>query len=97
MATQSRAASVRAASHGAERPTRDHGNEARTLAVARGPEKGAIELVGLVTLYDPPRPDAKQLISELRDLGVAVKMLTGDALAVAREIAQGLEHVRDDQ
>jgi len=31
----------------------------RTLAVARGPENGALTLVGLVALYDPPRPDAK--------------------------------------
>jgi len=35
----------------------------------------------LVTLYDPPRLDAKQLIAQLHDLGVPVKMLTGDALA----------------
>jgi plasma-membrane proton-efflux P-type ATPase len=62
----------------------------RTLAVARGPETGTPILVGLVTLYDPPRPDAKQLIATLRDLGVAVKMLTGDALPVAREIGQGV-------
>jgi plasma-membrane proton-efflux P-type ATPase len=62
----------------------------RTLAVARGAETRSPELVGLVTLYDPPRPDAKQLITELRGLGVAVKMLTGDALPVAREIAQGV-------
>jgi magnesium-transporting ATPase (P-type) len=62
----------------------------RTLAVARGPENGAPVIVGLVTLYDPPRPDARQLIASLRDLGVAVKMLTGDALAVASEIARGV-------
>ena len=62
----------------------------RTLAVARGPETGAPALVGLVTLYDPPRPDAKQLIASLRGLGVAVKVLTGDALAVAKEIARGV-------
>jgi plasma-membrane proton-efflux P-type ATPase len=62
----------------------------RTLAVARGPENGAPVLIGLVTLYDPPRPDAKQLIASLRGLGVAVKMLTGDALPVAREIASGV-------
>jgi len=62
----------------------------RTLAVARGPETGTPTLLGLVTLYDPPRPDAKQLIATLHDLGVSVKMLTGDALAVAREIAQGV-------
>ena len=62
----------------------------RTLAVARGPETGTPVLLGLVTLYDPPRPDARQLIAELRDLGVPVKMLTGDALPVAREIGQGV-------
>jgi len=62
----------------------------RTLAVARGPDAGAPALVGLVTLYDPPRPDAKQLIATLRDLGVPVKMLTGDALPVAKEIGQGV-------
>jgi magnesium-transporting ATPase (P-type) len=62
----------------------------RTLAVARGPETGAPTLVGLVSLYDPPRPDAKQLIAALEDRGVAVKMLTGDALAVASEIARGV-------
>ncbi len=62
----------------------------RTLAVARGPETGAATMVGLVSLYDPPRPDAGQLIAALRDLGVSVKMLTGDALAVAREIARGV-------
>ena len=62
----------------------------RTLAVARGSETGTPALLGLVTLYDPPRPDAAELIATLRDLGVAVKMLTGDALAVAREIAQGV-------
>jgi plasma-membrane proton-efflux P-type ATPase len=62
----------------------------RTLAVARGPEAGTPALVGVVTLYDPPRPDAKQLIAELHDLGISVKMLTGDALAVASEIARGM-------
>jgi len=72
-----------------------HANESalkgyRTLAVARGPENGALTLVGLVTLYDPPRPDAKQIIAALYDLGVPVKMLTGDALAVASEIARGV-------
>ena len=62
----------------------------RTLAVARGPETGAPALVGLVSLYDPLRPDAKQLIATLHDLGVSVKMLTGDALPVASEIARGI-------
>ena len=68
----------------------------RTLAVARGPETGAPVLLGLVSLYDPLRPDARQLIAALRDHGVAVKMLTGDALPVAGEIARavGLPNIR---
>ena len=68
----------------------------RTLAVARGPETGVPALIGLVSLYDPPRPDAKQLIAQLEARGVAVKMLTGDALPVASEIARvvGLHNIR---
>jgi H+-transporting ATPase len=68
----------------------------RTLALARGPETGSLNMVGLAALYDPPRPDARQLITELNDLGVSVKMLTGDALAVASEIARavGLPNIR---
>jgi plasma-membrane proton-efflux P-type ATPase len=62
----------------------------RTLAVARGPESGIPSLVGLVTFVDPPRQDAKPLIAALRGLGIAVKMLTGDALSVAKDIAQGV-------
>ena len=62
----------------------------RMLAVAHGPETGAIALIGLVALNDPLRPDAKQLIATLHDLGVSVKMLTGDALAVATEIGKGV-------
>ena len=62
----------------------------RTLAVASGPDGVTPVLVGLVSLYDPPRPDAKQLIATLHDLGVPVKMLTGDALPVALEIGAGV-------
>ena len=60
----------------------------RVLAVAQGETGGAPRLVGLVTLYDQPRPDSGKLIKELRALGIAVKMLTGDGLAIARQIAQ---------
>jgi H+-transporting ATPase len=54
------------------------------------PKRATPALVGLVSLYDPPRPDAKQLIATLHDLGVPVKMLTGDALPVACEIGRGV-------
>jgi plasma-membrane proton-efflux P-type ATPase len=78
------------------RASQSASNGDRTLAVARGLETGTLGLVGLVTLNDPVRPDAKSLIAALQDLGVPVKMLTGDALAVAREIGQavGLPNIR---
>jgi plasma-membrane proton-efflux P-type ATPase len=60
----------------------------RTLAVARGFDPSAPEPVGLLCLYDPPRADAAALITALRGLGVAIKMLTGDALPVATEVAR---------
>lgn len=59
----------------------------RVLAVAVSSDQDALHLVGLVTLSDMPRPDSAKLIIELAKLGVAVKMLTGDALPIAREIA----------
>jgi H+-transporting ATPase len=59
----------------------------RTIAVAKADDQKQPNLVGLVTLHDPPRSDSKQLIHELKDLGISVKVLTGDALAIAKEIA----------
>ncbi len=68
----------------------------RMLAVARGPENGPPRLLGLVALSDPPRPDAARLVSALRSLGIGVRMLTGDALAVAQAIGRsvGLSDIR---
>jgi H+-transporting ATPase len=65
----------------------------RTLAVARAEGDGAYAMLGLVALHDRPRADAPRLIRELSNLGVTVKMLTGDSLPVAREVAAsvGLE------
>jgi H+-transporting ATPase len=59
----------------------------RTLAVAKTNGQKQPKLVGLVTLHDAPRPDSKQLIQALKELGISVKMLTGDALPIAKEIA----------
>jgi magnesium-transporting ATPase (P-type) len=68
---------------------------ARVLAVARADEDGPLRLAGLALLRDAPRPDSRKLIEELRAHGVRVKMLTGDALPVAEEIARdlGVGHV----
>ena len=63
---------------------------ARLLAVAVGDAGGPLRLAGLVALSDTPRPDAPKLIRELKELGVSVKMLTGDALPIAREVARAV-------
>lgn len=62
----------------------------RVLAVARGEHDEPMTLAGLALLRDAPRPDSRQLISELQSLGVTVKMLTGDAMPVARAVAREL-------
>jgi magnesium-transporting ATPase (P-type) len=59
----------------------------RVFGVARAEHGGPLQLAGLAVLRDAPRPDSRRLIEELGSLGVVVKMLTGDALAVARAIA----------
>ena len=44
-------------------------------------------LAGIVALVDPPLPDSAKMIAGIQKLGVKVKMLTGDALPIAKEIA----------
>ncbi|MCW1297459.1 MAG: plasma-membrane proton-efflux P-type ATPase [Candidatus Rehaiarchaeum fermentans] len=46
------------------------------------------KFVGIVALYDYPREDAYKFISELKENKIDVKMLTGDSLTIAKEIAQ---------
>ncbi len=63
----------------------------RTLGVAfRGYEDEEYTFVGLIPLYDPPREDSKEAIEEARRYGIAVKMVTGDNIAVAKYIAKVL-------
>jgi H+-transporting ATPase len=62
----------------------------RVLAAARAAPGEPLRVAGLVLLADAIRADSRQLIAELRSLGVTVKMLTGDALPVAQEIAHQL-------
>lgn len=60
----------------------------RVIAVAVGKESACMNMVGLVALYDKPRADSSKLISEIRSEGIPVKMLTGDSLPIAKQIAQ---------
>jgi H+-transporting ATPase len=62
----------------------------RAIAVAKGTSDDNVELVGIAFLYDKPRSDSPKLIQELGALGVKMKMLTGDALPIAQEVAKEL-------
>jgi H+-transporting ATPase len=60
---------------------------ARVLAVAAGEESSDLKILGLIILIDPIRPDAKELISKLKENGIKVVMVTGDNEVTARAIA----------
>uniref|UniRef100_A0A2P2LNY8 Plasma membrane ATPase n=2 Tax=Magnoliopsida TaxID=3398 RepID=A0A2P2LNY8_RHIMU len=70
----------------------------RSLAVCRQmvPEKtkesagSPWEFVGLLNLFDPPRHDSAETIRRALHLGVNVKMITGDQLAIAKETGRRL-------
>ncbi len=64
----------------------------RTLGVAQqdAGEPGW-RFLGLLPLFDPPREDAAATIARARDMGLDVKMVTGDHQAIAREIAGALQ------
>ena len=59
----------------------------RSLGVARTDEQDRWQFLGILPLYDPPREDSKDTIATARQMGVNVKMVTGDQLAIGREIA----------
>ncbi|MEM3199679.1 MAG: plasma-membrane proton-efflux P-type ATPase [Candidatus Micrarchaeaceae archaeon] len=59
----------------------------RTIAVAIS-SGNAWTFAGIIGLYDTPRPDSALFINELRELSIEPKMLTGDNVKIAREIAK---------
>ena len=61
----------------------------RTLAVATEHDD-RVELIGLIPLIDPPREDSADVIEDIRAHGISVKMVTGDNVAIAREIGRML-------
>ncbi|KAJ1547633.1 hypothetical protein HK405_005321 [Cladochytrium tenue] len=64
----------------------------RALGVARTVDEAMtkFEMVGMISLLDPPRPDSAKTIEECNELGVGVKMITGDQQIIAKEVAHRL-------
>ncbi len=74
----------------------------KTLGVARKDDKKDWQFLGILTLSDPPREDSAATIKEARENGITVKMVTGDNVAIARQISgqlglgtniQGVEYI----
>ncbi len=59
----------------------------RALAVARAESADKWELVGLLAMEDPPRDDSAETIKAAKNMGVNVKMVTGDRAEIAKNIA----------
>ena len=62
----------------------------RTLGTARTDGGGGWVFLGILPMFDPPRPDSKETIAHAEAYGVTVKMVTGDDVAIGKTIAQDL-------
>ncbi|KAG7812338.1 hypothetical protein KL921_001570 [Ogataea angusta] len=62
----------------------------RSLGVARKRGEGHWEILGIMPCMDPPRDDTAKTVNEARELGLRVKMLTGDAVGIAKETCRQL-------
>ncbi len=63
----------------------------RSLGVARTTDGDRWRFMGIIPLYDPLREDSKATIQTTRQMGIEVKMVTGDQVAIAKEVARQLD------
>ncbi len=63
----------------------------RSLGVAKSDGNKKWIFTGLISLFDPPREDSKEIVHEAKKMGVSVKMITGDQELIARETASQLD------
>jgi H+-transporting ATPase len=67
----------------------------RSLGVARTNEQGQWQFLGVLPLSDPVREDSKTTIDTAKEMGLSVKMVTGDQVAIAKEIGRQLDLGKD--
>jgi H+-transporting ATPase len=60
----------------------------RALGVARTNKENKWQFAGLIAMFDPPREDSAETIKTAQSMGVSVKMVTGDHIAIAKEISR---------
>ena len=63
----------------------------RSLGVARTDSNNIWQFMGLIALYDPPKKSSKKTIADAKSMGIDVKMITGDHIAIAKQIAKELD------
>ena len=68
----------------------DRGFRALGVALSRTVSPPQGEFLGILSLFDPPRPDTKHTIEQAGENGVIVKMVTGDHLVIAKETCREL-------
>ncbi len=66
----------------------DHGHKVIALASGEGEREEGLTFLGLVTLWDPPRPEVAAAIQKAQAAGVRVLMITGDHPGTARAVAE---------
>jgi H+-transporting ATPase len=62
----------------------------RSLGVARTDDHEQWQFLGVLPLFDPPREDSQSMIDTARQMGINVRMVTGDQMAIAKETARRL-------
>jgi H+-transporting ATPase len=63
----------------------------RSLGVARTSDGDTWQFTGVIPLFDPLREDSKATIDTARSMGLGIKMVTGDQVAIAKEVGRQLE------
>jgi len=63
----------------------------RALGVAKTDGNDTWQVLGVLPLYDPPREDSRETIDTAREMGINVKMVTGDQVAIGKEIAKQVD------
>jgi H+-transporting ATPase len=63
----------------------------RSLGVAKTDGNDQWMFLGVIPLYDPPREDSKETVRTAKEMGIDIKMVTGDQIAIGKEIAHQLD------
>jgi H+-transporting ATPase len=66
------------------------GYRALGVGLAKGDSGDNWEFVGLIPIFDPPRHDTKATVEKCIEMGIGVKMITGDQLPIGVETARQL-------